>query len=60
MSSAIKVFALMHALSRDGVPVLLIEQNLRSAIELTTRFDAIERGQSPSAPTASMQRTGAS
>jgi branched-chain amino acid transport system ATP-binding protein len=29
----------------DGIPILLVEQNVRRALEVVTRFYAIERGQ---------------
>ncbi|WP_301815522.1 ABC transporter ATP-binding protein [Variovorax ginsengisoli] len=40
-----EIFELMEGLRRDGIPIVLVEQNVRRAIELTTRFYAIERGQ---------------
>ena len=40
-----EIFHLMHELACDGVPIVLVEQNVRRALELTTRFYAIERGQ---------------
>ena len=40
-----EIFQLMDGLPRNGVPIVLVEQNVRRAIELTTRFYAIERGQ---------------
>ncbi len=40
-----EIFLLMEGLRRDGIPIVLVEQNVRRAVELTTRFYAIERGQ---------------
>ena len=39
-----ELFALMAGLARDGIPIVLVEQNVRRAIELATRFYVIERG----------------
>lgn len=39
------IFEIMQALVKDGLAIVLVEQNIRRAIELTTRFYAIERGQ---------------
>ena len=40
-----EIFRLMDGLRRDGIPIVLVEQNVRRAIDLTNRFYAIERGQ---------------
>ena len=40
-----ELFALMAGLAGDGIPIVLIEQNVRRAIELATRFYVLERGQ---------------
>lgn len=40
-----EIFELMHALRKDGIPILLVEQNVHRAIEVVTRFCVIERGQ---------------
>jgi branched-chain amino acid transport system ATP-binding protein len=39
-----ELFALMARLSAAGVPILLVEQNVRRAIALTQRFYVLERG----------------
>lgn len=38
-------FRIMDGLRRDGIPIVLVEQNVRRAIDLSTRFYALERGQ---------------
>lgn len=40
-----EIFQLMDGLRRDGIPIVLVEQNVSRAIDLSTRFYAIERGQ---------------
>jgi len=40
-----EIFALMAQLRSDGIPIVLVEQNVRRALTLTDRFYAIERGQ---------------
>ena len=40
-----ELFALMAGLARSGIPIVLVEQNVKRAIELTDRFYLIERGQ---------------
>ena len=40
-----ELFELMASLARDGIPIVLVEQNVRRAVALTTRFYVIERGQ---------------
>jgi branched-chain amino acid transport system ATP-binding protein len=39
-----ELFELMSQLARDGMPIVLIEQNVRRAVHLSTRFYLIERG----------------
>ena len=39
-----EIFMLMDGLRRDGMPILLVEQNMQLAIELTQRFYLLERG----------------
>ena len=39
-----EIFTLMDGLRRDGMPILLVEQNMELAIELTQRFYLFERG----------------
>jgi len=40
-----EIFRIMDNLRRDGIPIVLVEQNVRRAIDLATRFYALERGQ---------------
>ena len=40
-----EIFRIMDGLRRDGIPIVLVEQNVRRAIELSTRFYALKRGQ---------------
>ena len=40
-----EIFRIMEGLRRDGIPIVLVEQNVRRAIDLSTRFYALERGQ---------------
>jgi branched-chain amino acid transport system ATP-binding protein len=40
-----EIFHIMEGLRRDGIPIVLVEQNVRRAIDLSTRFYALERGQ---------------
>ena len=40
-----ELFALMAGLAQSGIPIVLVEQNVKRAIELTDRFYLIERGQ---------------
>jgi branched-chain amino acid transport system ATP-binding protein len=40
-----EVFSLIESMRADGIPILLVEQNVRRALEIVTRFYAIERGQ---------------
>ena len=39
-----EIFALMEGLRRDGIPILLVEQNMQRAVGLTQRFYVLERG----------------
>jgi branched-chain amino acid transport system ATP-binding protein len=39
-----EIFSLMQGLRAEGIPILLVEQNLRRAIEITQRFYVLERG----------------
>jgi branched-chain amino acid transport system ATP-binding protein len=39
-----EIFKLIDGLRRDGVPILLVEQNLHRALGLVDRFYALERG----------------
>ena len=39
-----EIFLLMEGLRRDGIPILLVEQNMHRAIELVQRFYVLERG----------------
>ena len=39
-----EIFALMTTLRREGIPILLVEQNARRAAKLVDRFYVIERG----------------
>ena len=39
-----EVFALIESMRADGIPILLVEQNVRRALDVVTRFYAIERG----------------
>jgi len=40
-----QVFAALRLLNKDGMTILLVEQNARQALEVTTRAYALERGQ---------------
>ena len=40
-----ELFELMAGLARDGIPIVLVEQNVQRAIALTERYYLIERGQ---------------
>jgi branched-chain amino acid transport system ATP-binding protein len=40
-----EIFQIMEGLRHDGIPIVLVEQNVRRAIDLSTRFYALERGQ---------------
>ncbi len=39
-----ELFLLIGQLAREGIPIVLVEQNVRRAIRLTTRYYLIERG----------------
>ena len=39
-----ELFALIAGLAQEGIPIVLVEQNVHRAIELTTRHYLIERG----------------
>ena len=39
-----EIFSLILSLRQDGVPIILVEQNVHRAIEVVTRFCVIERG----------------
>ena len=39
-----EIFRLMEGLRRDGIPILLVEQNMRRAVELVQHFYVLERG----------------
>ena len=39
-----EIFTLMDSLRRDGIPILLVEQNMHRAIALVQRFYVLERG----------------
>ena len=39
-----EIFALMEGLRRDGIPILLVEQNMHRAVGLVQRFYVLERG----------------
>ncbi|MBK8359187.1 MAG: ABC transporter ATP-binding protein [Comamonadaceae bacterium] len=39
-----EIFTLMEGLRRDGIPILLVEQNMHRAIGLVQRFYVLERG----------------
>ena len=39
-----EIFVLMEGLRRDGIPILLVEQNMHRAVGLTQRFYVLERG----------------
>ena len=39
-----EIFGLMEGLRRDGIPILLVEQNMHRAIGIVQRFYVLERG----------------
>lgn len=39
-----EIFVLMEGLRRDGIPILLVEQNMHRAVGMTQRFYVLERG----------------
>ncbi|MCU0937610.1 MAG: ABC transporter ATP-binding protein [Burkholderiaceae bacterium] len=40
-----EVFSLIDSMRKDGIPIVLVEQNVRRALDVVTRFYALERGQ---------------
>ena len=40
-----EIFHIMEGLRRDGIPIVLVVQNVRDGIDLSMRFYALERGQ---------------
>lgn len=40
-----ELFSLIGQLAREGIPIVLVEQNVHRAVRLTTRYYLIERGQ---------------
>jgi branched-chain amino acid transport system ATP-binding protein len=40
-----EIFSIIEGLRDSGIPILLVEQNVRRALEVTDRFYALERGQ---------------
>jgi branched-chain amino acid transport system ATP-binding protein len=40
-----EIFAIIERLRDDGIPILLVEQNVHRALDVSTRFYALERGQ---------------
>jgi branched-chain amino acid transport system ATP-binding protein len=40
-----EVFRLIETMRADGIPIVLVEQNVRRSLDVVTRFYAIERGQ---------------
>jgi branched-chain amino acid transport system ATP-binding protein len=39
-----EIFATMKRLAQQGIPILLVEQNVHRALEVASRFYALERG----------------
>jgi branched-chain amino acid transport system ATP-binding protein len=39
-----EVFLLIESMRAEGIPIVLVEQNVRRALDIVTRFYAIERG----------------
>lgn len=39
-----ELFALMRSLAKEGIAIVLVEQNVHAALEITNRFYLIERG----------------
>ena len=52
-----EIFRIMDGLRRDGIPIVLVEQNVRRDIELSTRFYALKRGQNCSKAMRPIPRT---
>jgi branched-chain amino acid transport system ATP-binding protein len=40
-----ELFSLMAGLAAEGIPILLVEQNVKRAVQLATRWVVLERGQ---------------
>ena len=40
-----EIFAIIERLRDDGMPILLVEQNVHRALDVANRFYALERGQ---------------
>jgi branched-chain amino acid transport system ATP-binding protein len=40
-----EIFNILDGLRRDGIPILLVEQNVHRALDVSSRFYALERGQ---------------
>ena len=40
-----EIFVILEGLRSAGVPILLVEQNVHRALDIVTRFYALERGQ---------------
>ena len=40
-----EIFSIIEALRADGIPILLVEQNVHRALDVASRFYALERGQ---------------
>lgn len=40
-----EIFTIIEALRKDGIPILLVEQNVHRALDVASRFYALERGQ---------------
>jgi branched-chain amino acid transport system ATP-binding protein len=39
------VFSLLQSMRAEGIPIVLVEQNVRRALEVVTKFYVVERGQ---------------
>ncbi len=39
-----EIFDILDGLRKDGIPILLVEQNVHRALDISTRFYALERG----------------
>jgi branched-chain amino acid transport system ATP-binding protein len=39
-----EIFHILDGLRQDGIPILLVEQNVHRALDISTRFYALERG----------------
>jgi branched-chain amino acid transport system ATP-binding protein len=40
-----EIFAIIEGLRKDGIPILMVEQNVHRALDVSNRFYALERGQ---------------